>query len=257
VAITRIGAGAGVTGTGDITPTYPTAYTAVAGDVAVIHLNVTVADTGEYTTPSGWTKVGTILNEIGSIDGRSTVYLKRLDASEALPTITGDTVDQFVAFCEIYRGVNTATPLDVSAVTSEANNTTTFTPTGVTTVTNGAWAISSIGVPFNGGTVGLATAQSFTLGAQAATTSGANVTAASAYREVATAGAVTFPTWEKTQFTGIGQWCSVAFALRPEPDPIAPTASEGWVGVSAGQVAPAAPAPTAGYGIDYGNTYGE
>lgn len=258
MAISLVGVGSGVFGTGDITPTYPAAYTAVADDIAIIHLTVAVVDTGEYTTPSGWTKVGTVLNEMGGTDGRHTVYLKRLTAAESLPTITGDTVDQFAAFCEIWRGVHLSVALDAAAVTSQENNTTTFAPTGVTTATDGAVAISSMGVPLNGGTVGLSAAQSFTLAGQAGTTAGSNVTAASAYRTVATAGAVTFPTWEKTQFTAIGQWCSVAFALRPADDTPPPvTTAEGWVGVGAGEVAPSIPTPTAGYGIDYGNTYGE
>jgi len=237
--ISYIGAGAGVTGTGDITPTYPIGYTAVAGDVAVIHLDVTVADTGEYTTPAGWTKVGTVLNEIGAIDGRHTVYLKKLTTAEALPTITGDTVDQFVAFCEIYRGVHPDTQLDVAAVTSQDNNTTTFAPTGITTVTGGAWAVSSIGIPFNGGDADLATAQGFELGAVEATTTGSNVTAGAAHRLVDSPGPVTFPTWEKTEFTGIGQWCAVSFALRPAEASTPPTAGgEQYWGVFAGTNAP-------------------
>lgn len=218
MGITRIGHGTGVTGTGDISPGYPAGYTAVADDVAIIHMNETVADTGEYTVPAGWTKVATVLNEIGAIDGRSTVYLKKLTAGESLPTITGDTVDQFVAFCEIYRGVHTTTPLDVAAVVSQDNNVLTFVPTGLTPITNGAMVISSVGCPFNGGDVNITTPQSFTKGHAAFTSSGSNVTAASAYRLLATAGAVTFPTWEKITFTGIGQWTHIAFALRPAPD---------------------------------------
>lgn len=218
MAISRIGHGTGVTGTGDISPVYPAGYTALDDDIAIVHLNETVADTGEYTTPGGWTKIGTVLNEIGAIDGRSSVYLKKLTAGESLPTWTGDTVDQFVAFSEIYRGVDPVTPLDVAVVVSQDNNTLTFVPTGLSTVTVGAMVVSSVGVPFNGGDVNITTPQAFTKGHAAYTTAGSNVTAASAYREVSAPGAVTFPTWEKITFTGIGQWCHIAFALRPAVD---------------------------------------
>lgn len=228
MGITRIGNGTGVTGTGDISPGYPVGYTAVADDVALVHLNETVADTGEYSTPAGWLKVGTVLNEIGAIDGRSSVYLKKLTTAESLPTWTGDTVDQFVAFCEIYRGVDPATPLDVAAVVSQDNNVLTFTPTGLTTVTPGAMAISSIGCPFNGGDINPTTTQGFTKGTAQFTTSGSNVTAASAYKLVDPAGPVTFPTWEKVTFTGIGQWTHIALVLRPAAEaPPSGTISKG------------------------------
>jgi hypothetical protein len=218
MAITRIGNGTGVTGTGNISPGYPAGYTAIANDVAIVHINETVADTGEYTTPAGWTKIGTVLNEIGAIDGRSSVYLKKLTTAEALPTWTDDTVDQFVAFCEIYRGVDPVTPLDVAAVVSQDNNVLTFTPTGLSVVTAGAMAISSIGCPFNGGDINITTPQGFTKGTAQFTTSGSNVTAGSAYKTIVAPGAVTYPTWEKITFTGIGQWTHIAFALRPAVD---------------------------------------
>lgn len=254
MAITRIGNGTGVTGTGDISPGYPAGYTAVADDVAIVHLNETVADTGEYTTPAGWTKVGTVLNEIGAIDGRSSVYLKKLAAAEALPTWTGDTVDQFVAFCEIYRGVDPVTPLDVATVVSQDNNVLTFTGTGLSVVTAGALAISSVGCPFNGGDIDPTTPQGFTKGTAQFTSSGSNVTAASAYKIIAAPGAVTFPTWEKVTFTGIGQWTHIAFALRPAVDPPPPAAPGKGMNIWTLSGTPVIPPSENGFGLfGFGN----
>lgn len=226
--IAYIGAGNSVESTDDFTPLYPGGYTAVAGDLALVHMGEVVADTDEYLVPAGWEKVGTRLNEMGGTDGRLTVYGKILTASEALPTFTGDTVDIAFAFAEILRGVDPDTPFDVASTESEDNSVTTFTPANITPVTDGAVVVSSCAALKNGGTIDITTPRSFTLGKQDGTTSGANMSVGSAYRAVATAGVVEAPTWERTQFTGFGQWAGVTLALRPAPT--APT-SQRYAGV--------------------------
>jgi len=239
--IAFVGASASwATGTGDATATYPAAYTAVADDFAVLWLAVKVADTGEYTTPSGWTKQATILTESGGTDMRLTAYTKHLTASESLPTITGDTVNLFGTWVEIYRNVDSTTPMDAAAVTSDTGFAPAdFTPTGLTSVTDNAFVV--VGVAQSAGQpLTIPTSQSFTETINEASTAATNLGVSAAYKEIVTAGSVTCPTWDMPAPSGT--YNAIVLALRPgtgtgEPPPppvsgiLVPTTGA-WLGAS-------------------------
>lgn len=211
-----IGVGAQVVGTTTATPTYPTGYTAVADDLAIVHLGETIADTGEFTTPTNWTKAGTQLNEIGAQDIRCSVYYKKLTASESLPAWTGDTADGMSVQCQIWRGVDTTTAMDATAVPSESNAAGTFTPTGITTVTNNAVVVACV-TTSDDNAINLSTPGNFGLlygGVDYDTTTGADHADAAAARTQATAGSVTAPTFNQV-LVGTDQWAAVVIALRP------------------------------------------
>ncbi len=102
MAISFIGVGALAEGTTSVAPAYPGGYTAVADDVALVWLAVRVSDTGEFTTPSGYTQQATILNEGGATDLRLSLYTKKLTTSESAPSFSGDTVDVGASWIEIW-----------------------------------------------------------------------------------------------------------------------------------------------------------
>jgi hypothetical protein len=238
--ITYVGTGTWDSGTGDLTPNAPAAYTSVASDLAVVSLGVKVADTGEYTTPSGYTKAATILNEVGGVDQRGSAYYKKLTSSEAMPTFTGDTVDIGGAIMSVFRGVDPSTPMDATPVTSEENNQVTWAPDGITTVTDGAFVFVFV-TAGHGGTIAFDSGndQGFTLASTENTFTGTNITMAVAYKKITTAGAVTAPTFEKTSSTGAGQWTGIVLALRPgAAGPAEGAAAQQYIGIYGGGDAP-------------------
>lgn len=211
-----VGVGAQVVGTTTATPTYPGGYTAVADDLAVVHLGETIADTGEFTTPTNWTKAGTQLNEVGAQDIRCSVYYKKLTASEALPAWAGDTADGMSVQCQIWRGVDTTTPMDATAVPSEANAAGTFTPTGITTVTNNAVVVAFV-TTSDDNAINVTTPGAFGVlygGPDFDTVTGADHAVAAAAKTQAAFGAVTAPTFNQV-LVGTDQWAAVVIALRP------------------------------------------
>ena len=119
-----------------------------------------------------------------------------------------------------YRNVNASTPFDVAGATSaSAAGATTYTPTGVTTVTNNATALSivmendsSSSIP----TPSLGTAQGFTQRFSNGVATSTSNAGSLADKSIATAGAVTFPTWSTgTAVAGHSVWVGISTAIRP------------------------------------------
>jgi hypothetical protein len=186
-----------------------------------------VANTVNNTTavPTGWTSVGAVGSTSGS-GVRLTVFRRFFQTSDTAPSVSVNT-DAGGASARIvaFRYVNTTTPLDVAAVTStSAAGASTFTPTGLTTVTANARA-ESIVVENDGGpltpTLGFGNSQGFSF--ESGFPEAPSVGDTTNHHAVAlagapqpTAGAVTFPTFSTSSSVPLlGIWAGISVALRP------------------------------------------
>lgn len=239
MAISFVGAGAqsvSTTSGGTLTAAWPTGYTAVANDVGVLvlvgkHNNNTSLQAP--ATLTGWTLVGTQFVEAGTYDLQLTVWIRRLTAALAAPAVTvpaaySTTSGGLTAQVAVYRGVSTTTLQDATAVLSSQTGTATtnWQPTGITTVTGGAWVLSIVGSA-DDNALGLDTANGFTTrmsGADYDTTTGGDVAVGLADEEALSPGAVTNPIWTQT-LVAADQWVGLTLALRPEPTNATPTPS--------------------------------
>lgn len=208
-----------------ITAAWPAGYTAVAGDVAILVLAGSHNNTTSFAPDvSGisYTQIATAFTNIGSFDAQCTAYSKVLTTAEAAPALTVPAVHVsafgiLTAQVIVYRTVN-ATLNDATAVESSfTTGAVTQTPTGITTVTDGAVVLSIVGfandnaLAFNSGAD-----QGFTLragGVDYDTTVGGDFSVGIAEKVIPTAGAVTCPTWllSTTAEKGAG----ITMALRP------------------------------------------
>lgn len=138
-------------------------------------------------------------------------------ASESAPTLTStaDTnvlIGLLLALTGYDAAITDATPVDSSGAAA-----TTFTPTGITTVTDGALVFSiafSIGLAAL--TLDAGNEQGFVLvtdpGGDFDTALGQDFAMGIAVKQQDTAGAVTMPTWSQGSF----EWIHIALAIKPE-----------------------------------------
>jgi hypothetical protein len=178
--------------------------------------------TNVAAVPPGWT----LLTTNGFNNMTLSVFYDFYRSGDSAPSLTINAKGDHPASSKIvaYRYVNTTTPLDTASVNSTSAIATTFTPTGLTTVTAGARAVSLVAEDdaiATAPTLGVATAQGFTVetGFPDAPALGSDNRHAVdlTSKGIATAGAVTFPTYN-TNATGV--WAAVSLALRPV---VAPT----------------------------------
>lgn len=133
----------GTTATTSVTLTKPTGTT--TGDVLLASFSADGSGTPS-AVPSGWTLLGSVTNlsnphiyayyrQVVAGDSATTSWTWTLNAAE----VWGGNVQAFA-------GVDPATPLDTAAVTmSNATATTTSFPVSITTVTDGAMLVSTLG----------------------------------------------------------------------------------------------------------------
>ena len=226
MAITFIGAGVQEVKTGsglNSAAAWPDGYTAVAGDVAVL-IGAGKHNNGSSLAPSDpddYTQVATSFREVGTYDLQVTVWTRILRNGEARPRITvpaaySTTSGGLSAQVAVFRGVDGTTPEDVTAAVSSAAAATTWTPTGVTTATNGAWVLSIV-ASADDNALDLSAAQGFTLrmsGADYDTTAGGDHAVGLATDEVDTAGTPTMCTWNQSM-VGADAWVGITMSLRP------------------------------------------
>lgn len=192
-------------GVASITPTIPSGS---VGDVivAVIHTRRS-AGVVTITPPGAYTQVTGGLVNRGTI--RTGIYTRVATGSDDGTWSFSNTCGS-VAVVSRYSGVDTTTPVDVSAGTTNGNGSTITLPTR-TTVTNGAWLIGAAG--FNGAGATLAPPGSMTErgdadGAFASNDLEANL----ADENIPTAGA----TGTRAFTAGFGDdYTGIDFALRP------------------------------------------
>ena len=97
-------------------------------------------------TPSGWTQLIASTPRTGE---RLVVYYKiaSSEPSSIGPFTSSASSMSFVGFISCYRGINTSTPIDVTASAGTAvTSGTTVTAPSVTTVTNNAWMLTVYGL---------------------------------------------------------------------------------------------------------------
>lgn len=158
MAIAFRGAGAGTNLSGfPATFTPPVPAGTAADDLLVVVIGITVQQTP--ATPAGWTLVpvqggsSNPQNSAGA-DSRLAVYYKVAVAGQANPTFTWTSGQGAVTGGGIilgYTGVDPASPIDVSAVSAAGAVANTHNPPAVTTLTNGALALTAISFQSGGG----------------------------------------------------------------------------------------------------------
>jgi hypothetical protein len=205
------------TSSGNLAPAIPASLS--VNDLMLLIVANTTSSTS--AAPTGWTSVGTIGSATGAGVSLS-VFRRFFQTGDTAPSVNvpadaGGGSAQIVA----YRYVNTTTPLDVAAVTStSAAAQTTLTPTGLTTVTANARAVSVVAENDGGAsapTLGFSSAQGFSAesgfpNAPAVGNATNHHAVDLASKPIPSAVAVTFPTFS-TNLTGV--WAAVSFALRP------------------------------------------
>jgi hypothetical protein len=221
-AITFVAAGAQTAGTGaSITPAIP-AGTA-AGDFAVLIVAGRPSDTSEPAAPAGWTLRSSSLREVGAADLKIMTFYRVLDGADANPTVSLPANWQGNARgmsgqIAVWRGVDTTTPFDVNDVTGDSGAVRDWTPPGITTVTDGAWAVSAVATSDDNALI-VNVANGFTgrmTGAAYDTTSGGDHAVGLATKPQSSAGLVSMLEWRQN-VNHSDSWVSITFALRPAP----------------------------------------
>lgn len=175
-----------------VQPTYPAGYTAVADDYVIILASGRPTGTTAVSTPGSYSLLASVLQEVGANDLRLQAFGKVLTTSEALPSISlpaeyQGTSAGLAVQTVIVRGLDTTTPVQVSAVTSSAAAAATFRPTGLTTTAADALVLSVVTSADDNtlifdATTSPANDQAFTLNAANATTTGGDLALAVASR---------------------------------------------------------------------------
>lgn len=193
-----------------------------ANDIAIMFAFGEPTDTTVPSTPTDFTQRFSRFRENGTNDVGLVTYWKKLVGSDANPTTTvpaswsGTTAGGMCVVTLVWRGVDTTTAHDTADVGSDANAAMTFTPTGITTVTNDAWAISAC-VTADDNALNYSVTQSFVdraSGATYDTTIGGDFAIGIADKPIPAFGAVTMPTWNQS-VNGTDDWDCASIALRP------------------------------------------
>ena len=116
-----------------------------------------------------------------------------------------------IAVC--LRGVDNTTPEDATTTVSAYTATSGAQPNSpsITTVTNNAWVISSVGFGF--GDTAITPPSGYTIREENAITSSNTLTVAAASKEITTAGAEDPGAW--SDFAATAQWQAASIAVRP------------------------------------------
>lgn len=230
MAITLVGVGAQDANASayafTITGAWPAGYTAVAGDVAIVIATGRPFTSGNYPAtplPATYTSIANVSCNVGggsTKDITISVWLKVLTAGESAPSISEGASYQFGLTIQtaVFRGVNTSTPQDATAVTSSGAGDSTWTPTGLTTATAYAWVLSCV-ASSDDNALGLnsGSEQGFAVqmgGASYDTIVGQDMAMGLATKEISSLGAVICPTWRQT-VNGFDVWVGITMALRP------------------------------------------
>jgi hypothetical protein len=129
---TIVGVGAQAFSTGDITPAYPSGYTAVADDVAITFIET---NSETITPPTDWVVAASIPVASGATT-RLTAIWRRLTASEAAPTITS-AANHKIGIMIVVSGCRTSgNPYEAAPASTELTADTSVSIPGATTTNN-------------------------------------------------------------------------------------------------------------------------
>jgi MSHA biogenesis protein MshQ len=217
--ITFVGAGDQTAATsGSITPELPNG--AAAGDVAILIVAGRPSDATLPSTPTGWTARSSAIQNAGSNDVRVMTFYRILSNGDTGPTVTlapswtGGSAGMSGQIA-VWRGVDPATPFDVSDTTGTSNSDDRFVAPSITTVTPGAMVVSAVATS-DDNDLGFDSSAGFALrmsGGAYDTTTGGGHSVGLADEVQAGTGAVTMPRWEQTD-NDPDRWAAVTFALR-------------------------------------------
>jgi hypothetical protein len=185
-----------------------------------------VAQNGHHETitcPTSWTQSGTTAAQQGGGNMEASLTIcYRFDGGEPSVNITSPSgaTNGFNARVLAFRNVNATTPFDTANVNSVPGtlNQPNFGPTGLTTVTANAMALSFVSQDdgaANVPTLTLSTAQGFVAQYSSGVASTQSSAGAMANELIGTVGAVTFPTWLTDTSSTKSVWVGISIALRP------------------------------------------
>lgn len=219
-----------------LTMGFPTGYSAVAGDLAIVQLAGWGSNNGPlFSIPTGYTGTSQSERNIGTSQNLCTrLAYKVLDGTESAPSITVQadysdtnyTTNSCAGVCTIWRGVNIYNPIggtDIAASTA-AQDFQPDAPTGTnvktsTTTSNYQGIISFVATGDNNGK-SFASAQSFTEIADVSSTINSNLylSIGSAYRFIPRKGtSYTMCTWRQSDdgfVAGYDSWATVSIAIN-------------------------------------------
>lgn len=104
--------------------------------VEAVLLAVGTGTSNDFTTPTGWTLVGTAF-DAGTPSIRLSVFEKKWASGDTLPTLTWPNASQAVAVVKIRRGVDLTTPVPQASVVVHAGTSTARTSGTITTTQDG------------------------------------------------------------------------------------------------------------------------
>jgi hypothetical protein len=203
--------------TGDTTPQ--------AGDLVVVTYAIgsTVARTPTIATPGGgaaYTNANAILRQADNFDVSMLVAYKfmggtpdtQVTLSEGVGGGTGSTADAGRYTIQVFRGVDTSTPLDVAVVTGGAANSSAVDPGAITPTTTGAIVVAMGAAASGTGSTMTSTLTDFVAGSTADTN---DISIGAGYSTWA-AGALNPAAFGNIPAgTTANSWVSLTIALRP------------------------------------------
>jgi len=224
VTVSFVGAGPQAVGFGSVSVSLPSH---VEGDYLLLSYQTQGGDPS-HSVPSGWTQIGSTLSIGSAPTAKTSLFAKFAGPSEASVSFTIAS-QNMGGHCVAFRGVDTSSPQDATAVGStQLTADTSWQPTGVTTVTDDA-VVANFVTCVSLASLSLGTADGFTLragGDDYDTTQGADWAVGVATKTVPTAGAVTSPTWSAAVS---GRWTNHTVALRPSTT-TTPTEADAYIG---------------------------
>lgn len=213
--ITPVGVGAlAAAATASITPAYPSGL--LTDDFL---LGLFYSRAGSTPTPPagmGWLQAQTGLNS-----ARLTAWYRFFTSGDTSGAWTGGGTTGFYGAFSSFRGVDPTSPLDVSSPAANTGTDTSAEAPNITTVTDGAFAVSFFGNIDNGGGTGFAgPTAGWTLnfgGNTYTSTAGSDGAIAQTYREIESAGAAGINVLTVDDDFGFGNvgWTTITIALRP------------------------------------------
>lgn len=216
MAITHVGAGPhGSAFNSTVLPLPPGVQ---SGDLLILHHYVQGSSTVGSPVPSGFTELGRVE---GFDSGDNIIWSYKLAGPTETDLNLGNSGVNAGGFLDVYRGVDTTTPVSGAVVESAGSGITGKTPlTNTSFTTTASNAFVYVGVAVNvDGTNGLSLAtppdQGFAAAASGSpfsTAQGSDWSNASAYKHLSSPVAQTLPAWDATENA---KWAFLALEIHP------------------------------------------
>lgn len=212
--LTYVGGASGSNTAGDAT--YAVSLTSISlmsGDLIVVGIGCTTISDRAISTPSGFTELFDLYAN-DNLDANLAVSYKVSDGTETSITVTGAGAADYgaVSVVHVWRGVDQATPIDVTSTTATITNTGVPDPPSITPITRGA-VILGFGYATAGTTLTAPSGTSNSVGLRALATNG------SGFGIVCSHTAWTSGAYDMGNFggstTNTNSCCAAAVALRP------------------------------------------